>query len=93
MKTISLKYAGKCADCGAHLPAGTKAKYYGPRKIYGLSCHKKDGNPVAWIAGGRSGGMCEDAPCCGCCGPGTGGPGDYYQPDPPEPYDYGGFGY
>jgi hypothetical protein len=24
----------------------------------------------------RSGGMCEDAPCCGCCGPQ--GDGDYY---------------
>ena len=26
-------------------------------------------------------GACEDAPCCGCCGPGTGGPGDYYSTD------------
>jgi len=38
-KIITLKYAGRCADCGAHLPVGTRAKWYGRGKVYGLNCH------------------------------------------------------
>ena len=38
-RTINLKRPAICADCGADLPAGTRARYYGPRKIYGTECH------------------------------------------------------
>lgn len=78
MKVINTKYATKCADvkCGAELAIGTKVKWYGRGKVYGIDCHDKQG-PVStsWVATTNSGaelyqnrrGRCEDAPCCGCC--------------------------
>jgi len=75
-KVINLKFAGKCADCGAHLPKGTRAKYYGRGRVYGLYCHPKPAEREAESEFKRSNGACEDAPCCGCCGPQ--GDGDYY---------------
>jgi hypothetical protein len=39
-KTITLKFAGKCADCGAVLPVGTTARWYGRGRVYGLTCHE-----------------------------------------------------
>lgn len=39
---ITLKYAGNCADCGAHLDVGTRAKWYGRGRVYGLDCHDRD---------------------------------------------------
>ncbi len=39
MRTIRLRYPARCADCGAELPQGAKAKYYGPRRVYGIGCH------------------------------------------------------
>ena len=68
-KTITLKYAGKCADCGAELPVGSKAKWYGRGRVYGLECHSKpwglkeskDGNLVdrnghiGWVSQGSGG--------------------------------------
>ena len=41
-KTIFLKYAGRCSDCGTSLSVGTKAKWYGRGKVYGLDCHSRD---------------------------------------------------
>ena len=38
-RRITLKFAGSCADCGAELPVGTTARWYGRGRIYGLSCH------------------------------------------------------
>lgn len=35
---ITLKHAATCAQCGAALPAGSKARWY-PGKIYGIGCH------------------------------------------------------
>ena len=75
-KTIKLKFEGKCADCGTVLAVGTKAKWYGRGRVYGLDCHEKpQSNKVnhyyspttgnSWSQ--RAGGRCEDAPCCGCC--------------------------
>ena len=40
-KTITLKFAGKCADCGAVLPVGTTARWYGRGRVYGLTCHEE----------------------------------------------------
>ena len=39
MKTITLKYQTRCADCGASLPAGSKGKWYGRGRVYGIGCH------------------------------------------------------
>ena len=38
-KRITLKFDGTCKDCGAHLPKGTTAKWYGRGRVYGLTCH------------------------------------------------------
>lgn len=40
-KKLTLKRDAVCADCGAALPAGTIARYYGPKHIYGLECHEQ----------------------------------------------------
>lgn len=40
-KTITLRYDGYCTECGTFLPAGTRAKYYNRRHIYGLDCHAR----------------------------------------------------
>jgi hypothetical protein len=39
---------------------------------------------IAWE--NNPNGICEDAPCCGCCGPQ--GDGRYYPDEPPEYDDY-----
>lgn len=76
IKTIVLKYAGTCADsdCRAILPVGSRAQWYGRGKVYGLECHEAPNGGVRWANGRavRPDGMCEDAPCCGCCGQGLG---------------------
>lgn len=46
-RVIALKWAAKCSDCGAELPAGTKAKFYGRGKIYGIGCHSPSGTKAA----------------------------------------------
>jgi len=52
-RTITLKYSGRCKDCGAFLPAGSRAKYYGRGRIYGIGCHSKK-NKTAYEQGDRS---------------------------------------
>jgi len=39
--TITLRYDATCRDCGARLPAGTRARYYKRGFIYGLDCHPR----------------------------------------------------
>ena len=39
--TIVTRYAGECADCGAELPAGSVARYYGRGTLYGTECHEQ----------------------------------------------------
>ena len=39
VRNITLKYAGYCQDCSAPLPVGSKAKWYGRGKVYGIGCH------------------------------------------------------
>ena len=63
-RTITTNYDGSCADCGAALPAGSKARYYGRGKLYGVTCHGDStdtDNGDDYSFGGR----CEDYPCCG----------------------------
>ena len=38
-RRITLKYSGTCADCGAFLPVGATARWYGRGRVYGLTCH------------------------------------------------------
>ena len=38
MAMITLRYDARCAECGARLPAGSRAKYYATG-IYGVDCH------------------------------------------------------
>lgn len=44
-RRITLKFAGTCADCGAELPVGSTARWYGRGRIYGLSCHTQEAKP------------------------------------------------
>ena len=37
---ITLQRDGTCADCGASLPAGTRARWYRNGAVYGLDCHE-----------------------------------------------------
>ena len=80
-RTITLKFPGTCRDCGSALAIGALARWYGRGRVYGVGSHDKpvivvnDGD-VHWDArrgaAVRGNGMCEDAPCCGCCGPNAG---------------------
>jgi len=80
VKTITLKFPGKCKDCGTTLGVGTTALWYGRGVIYGRDCHddKADADELGITWDSNKGvavqwnGMCEDAPCCGCCGPNAG---------------------
>ena len=78
-KIINLKFPGKCKDCGTELAVGEQARWYKRGVIYGITCHDKpeaDELGITWDSSRgvavRSNGMCEDAPCCGCCGPNAG---------------------
>jgi hypothetical protein len=39
-RNLITKYTGTCADCGAELPTGSKARYYGRGRLYGVDCHE-----------------------------------------------------
>ena len=39
-RNLITKYDGSCADCGSELPAGSKARYYGRGRLYGVDCHE-----------------------------------------------------
>jgi len=75
-KKITLRYAGKCRECGAKLEVGESAWWYGKGKVYGTNCHSKDSKKevtefyfpsTGEYAYQNKNGRCEDAPCCGCC--------------------------
>jgi hypothetical protein len=40
-REIVCKKAGKCAQCGAPIPEGSRARWYPPNKLYGIGCHEK----------------------------------------------------
>ncbi len=42
---ITLKYPATCADCGASLPAGSRARWYGRGRVYGVDCHSGTATP------------------------------------------------
>lgn len=43
MKVITLQWPAVCTDCGAELPAGTRARYYSAERIY---CETHDEKPA-----------------------------------------------
>lgn len=40
---VELQRDGTCAECGAALPAGTRARWYRNGAVYGIDCHPKTG--------------------------------------------------
>ena len=40
-RTLTLRHPTTCADCGAELAAGDRARYYGPYRVYGIGCHAR----------------------------------------------------
>lgn len=74
--TKTNKYAGKCA-CGRRVGpgAGSLTKSAGRWTVTCSYCGNGDDDGENY---GYRNGMCEDAPCCGCCGPsGDGGSMDW----------------
>lgn len=49
-RTIRLRYPASCRDCGADLPAGSRARYYGRGRVYGLECHDKSDTAAGSLA-------------------------------------------
>ena len=49
---ITLQRPGECKQCGADLPVGAEARYYGRHGMYGLDCHE-DQRPSRRRAGSR----------------------------------------
>ena len=76
-RTITLKFPGTCRAGGSTLALGELARWDGRGRVYGIGCHAKPGEAdeggIRWDArrgvAVRANGICEDAPCCGCCGP------------------------
>ena len=44
-KTITTRYPSYCADCGAAIPEGVQARYYGRGHLYGIGCHEQGDGP------------------------------------------------
>ena len=65
-RRITLKYPATCKECGADLPAGIKARYYGKGRVYGIDCHEDTrGQRPAKRSRVVVSTRCEDYPCCG----------------------------
>ncbi len=78
-KVITLRYAAVCADCGAKLEKGDRARYYGRGRVYGVDCHESaprgrytEGEPIGQTLSryDRYGAYTADGTklgsCCGC---------------------------
>ena len=81
MRAMTSKYSGTCRQCGDSFPAGASINYDKTggrgRKAEHVDCDTAASYPqdrpiieITTASGTfyqRSGGRCEDAPCCGCC--------------------------
>ena len=83
------KYAGRCEVCGSTVPAkgGTLVKRGGCWGVRHLVCAGGESNVIetrfasgAVVTQNRRG-VCEDAPCCGCCGVSESGYNSEYYGD------------
>lgn len=89
--TKTNRYPGTCTRCGGDVRPGegTISKPRGARR-YNVKHVDCDGDGGLILQGGRykrfRNGPCEDAPCCGCCGPHSGGYGDPYINYDRDPY-------
>ncbi len=55
VRTITTKFDGFCADCSAPIPAGTRARWTGRGRVFGLSCHaKRDADNALDAPGSRA---------------------------------------
>lgn len=68
------KYAARCAACGGNVPVnGGEVKKVGRRwQVRHLACADGPAVNVIRLNSGavlsrNARGLCEDAPCCGCC--------------------------
>ena len=78
-RTMAARYPGRCARCRRPFDVGATIRYGGPGRTY----HLADACPGPALDDAadearpfygrrdttRARGRCEDAPCCGCCGP------------------------
>jgi hypothetical protein len=71
-KAYARAHGGKCKACATGSEPRGKQVWYGG---------------VRMAASKAPGGHCEDAPCCGCCGPGSDDPA-YHESDPYDREDY-----
>jgi len=40
-RTLTLRHPATCAECGAELAVGDRARYYVPYRFYGIGCHAR----------------------------------------------------
>lgn len=98
MKNMTAKFPGTCKVCDGPIRRGDAINFFGKGHAEHASCTNHSGKsekldepktaaslPAAYRTFKSRNGRCEDAPCCGCCGPqgdgdyyGTGIGGDYY---------------
>lgn len=80
MRYPTNKYPGTCVDCGATVAAGAGRTWKGRggwKVSHGGTCTGRAATPRVVTFRLNSGaevyrnanGICEDAPCCGCCSP------------------------
>ena len=62
--TMKARFPGTCKRCRGPIKVGQKMRYGGYGRTYHLVAECGQTSPTKE----RSGGICEDAPCCGCCG-------------------------
>jgi hypothetical protein len=71
MATMTAKYRGKCATTGAAILPGDLIDYKKGRAILIKKNRGSDFSDLYVINGKEfirnARGLCEDAPCCGCC--------------------------
>jgi hypothetical protein len=64
---MKARFAGRCRECGGAVDVGDDVRWLGRGKGVvhaAFDCTGEDNR--TWK---QRYGRCEDAPCCGCCGP------------------------
>lgn len=71
----SNRYRAQCGTCRVWTaPGGGTIKKVGRSWVLTCSGCSGEAREAEAESYGYRGGMCEDAPCCGCCGPGSDDP-------------------
>lgn len=75
-RQMTARYRGTCRGCGARIQPGDQILYGGRGNTTCLDCNGE----ARELTYKQRYGRCEDAPCCGCCGPyGDGGGQTHYE--------------